>query len=112
MENLSPINTHQTCIAKRSQSQILAHGETVEPHPANQTNGQVRSTVVITNPQGLHMRPAMAFAQAAQKFSSSVTVSHGDQSVNGKSLMNLLLLAAEQGTELIVEINGDDAYSA
>jgi phosphocarrier protein HPr len=68
--------------------------------------------VVITNPQGLHMRPAMAFAQAAQRFASSVTVFHEDQSVNGKSLIDLMILAAGPGAELIVEVNGDDAHSA
>jgi phosphotransferase system HPr (HPr) family protein len=84
----------------------------VEAHSANQGNGHVRRTVVVRNPQGLHMRPAMAFAQAAQKFASTVTVLNGDQSGNGKSLIDLMTLAAEQGTELILEIHGADAQSA
>jgi len=91
---------------------IPADGDMVETHSANQANGHVRGTVVIRNPQGLHMRPAMAFAQAAQKFASTVTVLHGNQSVNGKSLIDLMVLAAEQGAELIVEVHGADAQSA
>lgn len=58
------------------------------------------------------MRPAMAFARRAQAFASRVTVWLGDRSVNGKSLIDLMLLAAEAGTELVVEVAGNDAQSA
>jgi phosphotransferase system HPr (HPr) family protein len=75
-------------------------------------NGRLRQTVVIANPQGLHLRPAMAFARLAQQFQAAVTVIHGDRSVNGKSLIDLMLLAVEQGTELIVEVDGADAQRA
>ena len=75
-------------------------------------NGRLRQTVIIANPQGLHLRPAMAFARLAQQFASAVKVLHGDRSVNGKSLIDLMLLAAEQGTELIVEVDGADAQAA
>jgi phosphocarrier protein HPr len=75
-------------------------------------NGRHWGKVVIVNPQGLHMRPAMAFARLAQSFSSSVTVWMGDRSVNGKSLIDLMLLAAEPGSELKVEVDGSDAHSA
>ena len=75
-------------------------------------NGRLRQTVIIANPQGLHLRPAMAFARLAQQFQAAVTVLHGDRSVNGKSLIDLMLLAAEQGTELVVEVHGSDAETA
>lgn len=75
-------------------------------------NGRLRQTVVIANPQGLHLRPAMAFARLAQQYQAAVTVMKGDHSVNGKSLIDLMLLAAEQGTELVVEVDGADARSA
>lgn len=75
-------------------------------------NGRGRGTVVIANPQGLHMRPASAFARRAQSFAGNVSVYKGDQCVNGKSLIDLLMLAAESGTELVVEVDGSDASSA
>lgn len=75
-------------------------------------NGRMRKRVIIANPQGLHLRPAMAFARLAQKFQAAVKVMKGETSVNGKSLIDLMLLAAEQGTELIVEVDGDDAQTA
>jgi phosphotransferase system HPr (HPr) family protein len=68
--------------------------------------------VVITNPQGFHMRPMAAFAQLASRFESSVKVSREGQSVNGKSILDLMLLAAAQGTELTLEVVGPDAKDA
>jgi phosphocarrier protein HPr len=68
--------------------------------------------VVITNPQGFHMRPMAAFAQLASRFESSVKVSREGQSVNGKSILDLMLLAAAQGTELTLEVAGPDAQPA
>jgi len=68
--------------------------------------------VVITNPQGFHMRPMAAFAQLAARFESSVKVSREGQSVNGKSILDLMLLAAAQGTELTLEVSGPDAPTA
>lgn len=68
--------------------------------------------VVITNPQGFHMRPMAAFAQLASRFESSVKVSREGQSVNGKSILDLMLLAAAQGSELTLEVAGADAKAA
>ena len=86
------------------------------PHPGSgggeASGGPLRRPVVITNPQGLHMRPAAAFAQLARQYQCSVTVWHGDRQVNGKSWLDLLLLAAEPGSELIVEVVGNDASAA
>jgi phosphotransferase system HPr (HPr) family protein len=76
-------------------------------------NGEiVRRPVIVLNPQGLHMRPASAFVEKAAKVSGTVTVAKGEQRVNGKSLWDLLLLAAEQGTQLVLEVSGDDAAAA
>ena len=75
-------------------------------------SGEVcRRPVTIKNPQGLHLRPATAFVQCAEKFPGTVTVTKGQQQVNGKSLWDLLLLAAEQGSELVVEVSGENAAS-
>jgi phosphotransferase system HPr (HPr) family protein len=76
-------------------------------------NGQpLLRTVMIKNPQGLHMRPATKFAEAARQYQSSVTIRLNDRSVNGKSSFDLMLLAAEPGTELVLEVAGDDAVTA
>ncbi len=69
----------------------------------------IQRRVRITNPQGLHMRPATMFAQLAGQFESSVTVCRGDQRINGKSPLELMILGADQGTELILEVSGRDA---
>jgi phosphotransferase system HPr (HPr) family protein len=71
-----------------------------------------RRTVIITNPQGFHLRPMSAFAQMAARFKSGVTVSCDNKSVNGKSIMDLMLLAAAQGSALTVETVGPDAEAA
>lgn len=72
----------------------------------------LRSTVKVTNAQGLHMRPMAAFVQLASKFQSSVFVCRGDQRIDGKSPLGLLSLAAEQGTELTLEVAGPDQQEA
>ena len=72
----------------------------------------LQQTVIVSNPQGFHMRPMAAFAQLAARFESSVKVSRDGQSVNGKSMWDLMLLAATQGTVLTVEVAGPDAEAA
>jgi len=68
--------------------------------------------VLVTNPQGLHMRPSAAFVETAGRFQSSVTVTLDGKAVNGKSLWDLLLLAAVPGSELTLEADGPDAADA
>jgi phosphocarrier protein len=76
-------------------------------------NGEcLRRTVIVQDPLGLHMRPLTAFAQRASAFQSAVTLVKDGQRVNGKSPLELMLLAAEQGTELILEVSGGDAAQA
>jgi phosphotransferase system HPr (HPr) family protein len=72
----------------------------------------LRATVVVTNPQGFHMRPMAAFAELAARYQSDVAVRREDVRVNGKSILDLMRLAAEQGTELTVEADGADAAAA
>ena len=73
----------------------------------------LQRTVTITNPQGLHMRPITAFVEMASRFQSQVYLSkEPGQRINGKSPLALLGLAAEQGTELILEISGPDEQAA
>jgi phosphocarrier protein HPr len=68
--------------------------------------------VIVTDPLGLHMRPLAVFAQRANQYQSSVFVTKDSQRVNGKSPLELMLLAAEQGTELLLEVSGADSESA
>jgi len=65
--------------------------------------------VVIVNRQGLHARPATQFVEAANRFVSRVTVFKDQTRVNGKSVMEMMLLDAEQGTTLRLEAEGEDA---
>ena len=79
----------------------------------NAMNGEVlRRKVTVTDPLGLHMRPLTVFAQRAGQFKSTVTVEKDTQRVNGKSPLELMLLAAQQGTELVLEVSGPDAEAA
>ena len=68
--------------------------------------------VCLANPNGLHMRPSAAFAETAGRFQSNVTVHYEGKAVNGKSLWDLMLLAAMPNTEVTVEVDGPDAPAA
>jgi len=65
--------------------------------------------VKIVNPLGLHMRPAAKFVETANRFRCTVTVSKGDETVNGKSITEMMLLEAMPGTMLRLESKGEDA---
>jgi phosphocarrier protein HPr len=68
--------------------------------------------VRIENRNGLHARPAAEIVKAASRFKSEVTISRDDMEVNGKSIMGVMMLAAEYGTTLWLRANGDDAEAA
>jgi phosphocarrier protein len=72
------------------------------------------ATVKIANRLGLHARPATAFVQHAGAYKSDITVRRSDskEAVNGKSIMELLMLAATQGTTLEITATGTDAPKA
>ena len=72
----------------------------------------VEKVVIIKNKQGLHARPAALFVQVANKFDSRVTVKRGKEEVTGKSIMGILMLGAEKGSRIMVEIDGMDADAA
>jgi phosphocarrier protein HPr len=72
----------------------------------------LKKKVIIRNPQGLHARPASAFVKIANRFEADVTVRKGKEAVNGKSIMGLMTLAANKGSELDIEITGPDALEA
>ena len=68
--------------------------------------------VKVSNPQGLHARPAHALVNLASRFQSEIDVIRDHERADGKSILSILTLAAEQGTELIIEARGDDAKDA
>jgi phosphocarrier protein len=63
----------------------------------------------IKNREGLHMRPAMRFVDIANRFDSDIAVSNGQTKVDGKSIMQVSMLAATCGTKLKVRAEGRDA---
>lgn len=68
--------------------------------------------VEIVNGLGLHVRPAMKFVETASRFQSEVRVRHNNGEFNGKSLLELTMMAAECGTRLELEARGPDAAQA
>ncbi len=73
---------------------------------------KVEREIIVTSEQGLHARPAALFVQLAGKFDSEIIVRKGSDAVNGKSIMGILMLAAEKGAKLILSVEGDDAQDA
>jgi phosphotransferase system HPr (HPr) family protein len=68
--------------------------------------------VVIRNRQGLHARPVMQFVDVASQFESAISVCKGQQIVDGKSPMEMILLEATEGTSLRLTAEGADAAAA
>lgn len=72
----------------------------------------LRRDVEIRNQLGLHARAAAKFVQLASRFRSEVEIVKGDMTVNGKSIMGVLLLAAPRGSRLELVVDGDDEEEA
>lgn len=74
----------------------------------------ITACVVIQNRLGLHARPAMMFVEEAMRFGSEIRVRRTDQAeaVDGKSIMQMMVLAATKDTEIEVQATGDDATDA
>jgi phosphocarrier protein HPr len=69
-------------------------------------------TVQIVNKAGLHARPAAEIVKLAAKYASDITVVREDLEVNGKSIMGVMMLAAECGSTLQLKAEGPDAADA
>ena len=69
-------------------------------------------TIQIRNRYGLHARPAAEFVKLSSKFKADVWVRKQDLEVNGKSIMGMMMLAAELGAEITVRTNGEDEKEA
>ncbi len=73
---------------------------------------RLERTFLIVNTLGLHARAAAQLVQAANRYQSEVLVEREGQSVNGKSIMGVLMLAAGKGSEIQVSCEGSDAEEA
>ena len=78
----------------------------------NSMNETYSREVVVANEEGLHARPADLVAREAQRWESRIEFVGKAQRVDGKSILDLLTLAAEEGTHLVVEATGPDASEA
>ena len=76
------------------------------------TDGKVSKTLVVQNKLGIHARPAALFAKTANKFKSDVFVEKDGETINAKSIMGLMMLAAGPGSKLLVHADGRDADRA
>ena len=68
--------------------------------------------VKITNKLGIHARPAAEIVKTAGKFKSSITIIRDDLEVNAKSIMGVMMLAAEYGSTVTLRAVGEDAEAA
>jgi phosphotransferase system HPr (HPr) family protein len=69
-------------------------------------------TVMVTNPQGMHARPAGLFVKLASKFQSNIEVAKDKERVDGKSILALMTLAVAAGSSLTIDAMGPDAEQA
>lgn len=72
----------------------------------------IERSVVIQNRLGLHARACSVFVKEAAKFSSHVFLSRDGLEVNGKSILGVMMLAAERGAELMLRVDGADEQEA
>jgi phosphocarrier protein HPr len=72
----------------------------------------VESTFTIKNKLGLHARPAASFVKKASEFTSTIFIEKDGTTVNGKSIMGLLMLACPLGSKITLKIEGGDEQRA
>jgi phosphocarrier protein len=68
--------------------------------------------LIIRNQLGLHARACALFVKAASKYKAEILVARDDLEVNGKSIMGVMMLAAEEGATIVVRANGPDESEA
>ncbi len=72
----------------------------------------VERSVQIVNKLGIHARPAAEIVKSAARFKSSITIIRDDMEVNGKSIMGVMMLAAECGATILIRADGPDEDGA
>lgn len=68
----------------------------------------VSRAVTIVNAKGLHARPSAVFVKLANRFESAISIHAADKHVDGKSIMEIMMLAAAQGTDMTIHADGAD----
>jgi phosphocarrier protein len=81
-------------------------------NPSRAAEDAITRVVEIVNKKGLHARASAKFVQLAEQFKSTVTVTRGNETVGGTSIMGLMMLAAGPGTLVTVKASGPDAIDA
>jgi phosphocarrier protein HPr len=77
------------------------------------TRGQkIEKEITVINRLGLHARPAAMFVRIASRYRSEIWVEKEGEQINGKSIMGLMMLAAGQGSKLLIRCEGPDADKA
>ena len=79
------------------------------PHDGGET---AEATVLVANRLGLHARPAAEFVKLSSRFDSEITLEKEGLTVNGKSILGVMMLAAEFGSRLRIRARGEDAARA
>ena len=72
----------------------------------------IEKEVVVKNKLGLHARPSALFVRKASKFKSEIALVKDGVEVNGKSIMGLMMLAAEMGSKILIRAEGEDEERA
>ena len=80
--------------------------------PSQMPSQRIIKDLIVKNAHGLHARSGALLAKTANQFESEVTPEKNGQSVNGKSIMGVLMLAASQNSVLTVTVEGTDAEAA
>ena len=89
----------------------------MNPAPADgdlpkDSSAAVVREIEIVNKKGLHARASAKFVQTAEQFDATITVSRGNESVGGTSIMGLMMLSAGPGTSIVVSATGAEAEAA
>jgi phosphocarrier protein len=79
-----------------------------KPHPQE----RIKGTIIVLNDKGLHTRPSTELVKCASSFNAHIQLSYRNYVVNAKSLLGILMLAAEKGARITVEAVGEDAEEA
>ena len=74
--------------------------------------GMIETVIPVVNKLGLHARAASKLVKLCAGFASDIKISAGGQQVDGKSIMGILMLAATQGTDLLLQVEGEDEQAA
>ena len=73
---------------------------------------KLEKRIKVISKQGLHARPAAMFVEVANRFVSSIKIAKGELVVDGKSILNILMLGVEYSEEIVLQIEGEDAQEA